>query len=104
VQAEARYYLNGPIVAPGILKSSYVAAGADVRAIEQDTSINSLSPQFPDSPIRYDENLDTHYYGGYLAIGGKYTLFPRLAASWGFRSFFNVHVGVYDANTDYSGA
>jgi hypothetical protein len=85
VQVEGRYYLSGPIIAPRFLRSTYLAAGGDVRAILQDTTINSVSPQFPDSIIKYSENLDTHYYGGYLAIGGDYSIFPGLDSGLGLR-------------------
>jgi hypothetical protein len=44
-QVEGRYYLNGPIVAPRFLRSTYLGAGGDVRAILQDTTINSVSLQ-----------------------------------------------------------
>jgi hypothetical protein len=104
VQVEGRYYLNGPIVAPRFLRSTYLGAGGDVRAILQDTTINSVSPQFPDSLIRYDESLDTRYYGGYLAIGGDYSIFPGLDSGWGISSSFKAHVGVYSAQTDYDGS
>jgi len=103
VQAEGRYYLSGPIVAPRFLRSTYLGAGGDIRAILQDTTINSISPQFPGAIIKYDETLDTHYYGGYLAIGGDYSLFPSLDSNWGISSSFKAHVGVYDAQTDYGG-
>src|ERR1700752_1883689 len=99
VQAEGRYYLSGPIVAPRLLRSTYLAAGGDIRAILQDLAINSVSPQFPGAIIKYDETLDTHYYGGYLAIGGDYSLFPGLDTNWGISSSFKAHVGVYDAQT-----
>ena len=71
VQVEGRYYLNGPLMAPRFLRSTYFGAGGDIRAILQDLTINSVSPQFPGSIIKYSESLDTHYYGGYLAIGGR---------------------------------
>jgi hypothetical protein len=103
VQVEGRYYLAGPIMAPRFLRSTYLAAGGDVRAILQDTSIKNVSPQFPDGLVRYNETLDTHYYGGYLAIGGEYAIFPGLSDGLGLRSSFNAHVGIYAADTDYHG-
>ncbi|MGH6826635.1 hypothetical protein [Methyloceanibacter sp.] len=103
VQLEGRYQLGGPIMAPGLLRSTYLAIGADTRAINQDMSIRNTSTDFPGSVIRYNETLDTQYYGGYLAIGGEYSIFPGLNSSWGLRSGFNAHVGIYDAQTDYGG-
>lgn len=66
VQVEGRYYLDRPIAVPRFLRSTYLGAGGDVRAILQDLTINNTTPQFPGALIRYDESL-AHYYGGYLA-------------------------------------
>lgn len=104
VQVEGRYYLDRPIAAPRFLRSTYLGAGGDIRAILQDITINSVTPQFPGALIRYDETLDTHYYGGYLAIGGDYSIFPGLDSGWGLSSSFKAHVGVYSAQTDYDGS
>jgi hypothetical protein len=104
VQVEGRYYLDRPIAVPRFLRSTYLGAGGDVRAILQDITINNTTPQFPGALIRYDESLDTHYYGGYLAIGGDYSIFPGLDSGWGISSSFKAHVGVYSAQTDYDGS
>jgi hypothetical protein len=93
--AEARYHVRPR----SLLSDLYVALGPDVRGIDQDTSIRSAVPDFFDG--RYRENLDTTYYGGYLALGGEYSLFPNVASSLGLRSFIKAQVGVYDAHTDY---
>jgi hypothetical protein len=104
VQLEGRYYLDRPIAVPRFLRSTYLGAGGDVRAILQDITINNTTPQFPGALIRYDESLDTHYYGGYLAIGGDYSIFPGLDSGWGISSSFKAHIGVYSAQTDYDGS
>jgi hypothetical protein len=85
----------------GFFRGIYVAAGPDFRGIDQDTSIRSSVPDVFDG--RYNETLDTTYYGGFIAIGGEYSLFPQLASSLGLRSFVKARVGVYDAHTDYDG-
>jgi hypothetical protein len=96
-QAEGRLFLPSQ----GFFRGIYVAAGPDFRGIDQDTSIRSSVPDVFDG--RYNETLDTTYYGGFIAIGGEYSLFPQLASSLGLRSFVKARVGVYDAHTDYDG-
>ena len=104
VQLEGRYYLDRPLVAPRFLRSTYLGAGGDIRAILQDLTINNTTPQFPGALIKYDESLDTRYYGGYVAIGGDYSIFPGLDSGWGISSSFKAHVGLYSAQTDYDGS
>jgi hypothetical protein len=55
--------------------------------------------------MTYSEDLDTTYWGGYLAIGGEYDILGYLGVggSWGLRSMVSLRAGIYDANTDYSG-
>jgi hypothetical protein len=96
-QAEGRFFLQ----TQGFLRGLYIAAGPDIRGVDQDTSIRSSVPDVFDG--RYSENLDTTYYGGFVAVGGKYSLFPQLASSLGLRSFVKARVGVYDAHTEYDG-
>jgi hypothetical protein len=96
-QAEARFFLQSQ----DFLRGVYVAAGPDFRGIDQDISIRSAVADVFDG--RYNETLDTTYYGGFVAIGGEYSLFPQLASSLGLRSFVKARVGVYDAHTDYDG-
>ncbi len=75
-----------------------VGIGADVRGIDQDNRIRA-------NPIRYNETLDTTYYGGYLSITGEYNIlgFFGIGGSWGIRSFATFRAGLYGADTDYTG-
>ena len=92
----------GPQRNYGLVRQIYWAAGGDVRGLDQDIGIRG-SDNLQGRIFDYSENLDTTYYGGYLALGGEYSLFPSLYAGWGLRSFLTAQVGVYDAETDYSG-
>ena len=78
--------------------------GADVRGIDQDNRIR-LNPDGQGSSIRYDETVDTTYFGGYLSITGEYNIlgYFGIGGSWGIRSFATFRGGVYDADTDYTG-
>lgn len=81
----------------------YVALGADIRGIDQDTTISvsfNAAPQ-----VTYGEDLDTRYYGAYAAIGGDYKplLFKGLWSRLGLTSSFRLQGGVYAAETDYDG-
>jgi hypothetical protein len=96
-QAELRAYLRPQ----GFLREFYAEVGPDFRGINQDISIRSSVPEVFDG--LYKENLDTTYYGAFIAVGGEYSLFPQLASSLGLRSFIKARVGVYDAHTDYDG-
>jgi hypothetical protein len=102
-QLEGRYYLQGM---PGnnLVNNTYVAAGGDIRQINQDTSIDFTGPGGADGGS-YKESLDSSYYGGYLAIGGDYNLpfFTNLKSGLGLQSGFKGYVGIYGVNTDYSG-
>ncbi len=78
--------------------------GADVRGIDQDNRIR-IYPDGQGDAIRYNETLDTTYYGGYLSVTGEYNIlgFFGIGGSWGIRSFATFRAGLYGADTDYTG-
>lgn len=104
VSIEARRYTGG--YATGFLSTSYFALGADIRGLDQDVAASGSGTADPSATGSYTESLDTRYYGAYLAAGGEYSLpfIGGLTSGWGLRSFFTGHIGVYYADTDYSGA
>ena len=78
--------------------------GADVRGIDQDNRIR-LNPDGQGSSIRYDETVDTTYFGGYLSITGEYNIlgYFGIGGSWGIRSFATFRAGLYGTDVDYTG-
>lgn len=101
---EARWFLaSGPFAAPRAMKPQYLALGADVRGIYQtiDATMNATTG----ANFTYNEDLNTTYYGAFLAWGGDYApmLFARLWESLGLQSSFRLHGGIYYADTQYSG-
>lgn len=82
----------------------YLSAAVDIRGIDQDISLRTTNPQSTGT-AQYDEDLDTRYYGAYLAYGGDYSpmLFKGLWNRWGLKSSFQLRGGVYYADTDYDG-
>lgn len=102
-EVEGRYYLHGS-PSFGFIDPTFLALGGDVRQIDQNTRINfatRINPTF----AFYREGLDTTYSGGYLAVGGNYSLpfFSGLTSSLGLRSSFKGYVGLYNADTSYHG-
>ncbi|MFD1696437.1 hypothetical protein [Roseibium aestuarii] len=99
---EARWSL-APGAADHIKASnSYLAFGADVRGFYQDLS-SSMSGTIVN--VRYNEDLNTNYFGAFAAYGRDYSPF-LLGALWdklGLESSFRLQAGVYYARTDYSG-
>lgn len=86
----------------------YVALGADIRGVDQDLMLRTSVTGFgadDDGPLAYSEELDTRYYGAYLAIGGDYApfLFRGLSERWGLQSSFQLRGGVYCSDADYAG-
>ena len=83
----------------------YTAFGLVFREIGQDMAVRGVHVQNPADILRYDENLETHYYGAYLAYGGDYSpfLFRGLWSRLGLQSSFRLRGGVYYAETDYGG-
>lgn len=99
-------WLAGPALM-GITKAPsarYFAAGAEVRGIDQELSLRANNPVGPVT-ANYNEDLDTRYYGGYLAYGGDYTpmLFSGLFERMGLKTSFQARAGVYFVDADYSG-
>ena len=85
-------------------KPSYFAIGVDFRGIDQDLDIRgtATSPAVTGS-MRYSEDLDTDYYGAFLAYGRDYRLGgPNgLWARLGLQSSFRLQAGLYYVDTDY---
>lgn len=84
----------------------FLAVGADARGIDQDLDV-ALRWITPNAigPATYAEDLDTRYYGAYVAWGGDINpfLFKGLWQRWGLHSTFKLRGGIYYADTDYSG-
>lgn len=82
----------------------FIGLGADVRGIDQDLRLSTIEVTNPTS-LTYNEDLETRYYGGYLAYGGTYSplLFKGLWQRLGLQSSFRLQGGVYWADTDYDG-
>lgn len=89
----------------GLASNEYFAIGGDIRGIDQDLDARFTLRSAPAYLVTYSEELDTRYYGAYLAWGGTYQpfLFGSLWKSWGLQSSFRLHGGIYYADTDYSG-
>jgi len=52
-------------VRPNLLRTDYLLIGADIRGIDQDNDLNgSWSAR---TVFKYNEDLNTTYYGGYIA-------------------------------------
>lgn len=104
---EVKKMLNPGVM--GVTKAPpqrYLAVGADIRGIDQELSLNA-NGAVGATPITttYNEDLDTTYYGAYLAWGGGYNpfLFRGLWERLGLQSSFRLQGGVYSADTDYDG-
>ncbi len=78
-----------------------LAVGVDVRGIYQDLDADMFGTFGRSFLVSYKEDLDTTYYGAYLAWGGNYA--PFLFESWGLEASFLLRGGVYYAYTDYDG-
>jgi hypothetical protein len=106
-QAELKFGRAGPVeTKPNLYRNDYFTIGADVRGIDQNNDLRGNT--FSGSQVfTYKENLDTTYTGGYVGIGGEYSLgflgagglYDRL----GLRSFVSLRTGLYNADTDYDG-
>lgn len=83
------------------------AIGADIRGIDQVLSgdIALDQPLAGRGPVKYSEDLDTRYYGAYLAWGRDYTLpfLSSVTGGLGLQSSFLLRGGVYFAETEYEG-
>jgi hypothetical protein len=105
-QGELKFGRAEPMQAkPNFYRNDYLIIGADVRGIDQNNKLRSHGD------FRYNETLDTTYYGGYIGFGGEYSfgfipglknvggLYDRL----GLRTYISARAGLYSANTDYNG-
>jgi hypothetical protein len=107
-QAELKFGRLEPVqVKPALYRNDYFIIGADVRGIDQDNKLRGHSFAGTDV-FTYKESLDTTYVGGYIGVGGEYSLpffgsggglYDRL----GLRTFINLRGGLYNADTDYDG-
>jgi len=103
-QAELKFGRAEPVhVKPNLYRNDYFILGADVRGIDQDNTLRSpVGTNFS-----YKETLDTTYVGGFVGLGGEYSLgfltggglYDRL----GLRTFIAGRAGLYSADTDYDG-
>lgn len=103
-QAELKFGRAEPVhVKPNLYRNDYFIVGADVRGIDQDNTLRSSVG----TAFSYTESLDTTYVGGYVGLGGEYSLgfltggglYERL----GLRTFVSARAGLYNADTDYNG-
>lgn len=87
-----------------LFRFGYIGIGADVRGIDQDNRLR-LDATGVGTAVKYTENLDTTYSGGFLSIGGEYNVLGYFwpGNSWGLRSFVTLKGGIYNADTDYNG-
>jgi hypothetical protein len=105
VGAEARFGDRpAPVPDQGgyLFRFAYWGIGTDVRGIDQTITLRVDPPGEANPVSRYDETLDTIYWGGYLTIGGEYNILGYLGIgeSWGLRSLIALRGGVYNAETD----
>jgi hypothetical protein len=103
-QVELKFGRAEPVHSkPNLYRNDYFIVGADVRGIDQDNKLRSPVG----TPFTYKETLDTTYVGGYIGLGGEYSLgfltggglYERL----GLRTFIAGRAGLYNAETDYDG-
>jgi hypothetical protein len=104
--------LEGKTGAPdalAITSNTFLALGGDYRTIDQDIRIRGTNASGfnPDGPVgfTYSEDLDTDYWGAYLAAGADYDLpfFGGLTSGLGLKSSIRGQVGVYYVDADYDG-
>lgn len=95
---------------PNMYRNDYFIVGADVRGIDQENRLRGRDLGGLDV-FTYNEDLDTTYVGGYVGIGGEYSLgfLPLIGSAGGIydrlglRTFINLRGGLYNADTDYDG-
>lgn len=106
--AEAKFWsLESVQVRPNLYRNDYYIIGGEVRGIDQESRLHGRDGT--NAPIfNYSETLDTTYYGGYVGIGGEYSLgflgVGGITDRFGLRSFISARAGVYGVETDYKGA
>jgi hypothetical protein len=103
--AELKFGRPEPVrVKPNLYRNDYFIVGADIRGIDQNNTLHSGTG----TVFTYKESLDTTYTGGYIGLGGEYS-FGFLKGIGGFydrlglRTFISGRVGLYSADTDYTG-
>ncbi len=105
---EAKFWsLDSVQVRPNLYRNDYYIIGGEVRGIDQDTHLHGRNGG-GGTVFRYSETLDTTYYGGYVGIGGEYSLgflgVGGITDRFGLRSFISARGGIYGVETDYKGA
>ncbi len=87
----------------GSMKDDYVENtptpfifGLDVRGLNQDLELTAIDLNVPD-PVKYTEELDTYYYGGFAGLRHKFAVTDGLSIGVDGRA------GLYYAHTDYEG-
>lgn len=100
---ESKWLLSQPYASMMQVPKSYVALGGDVRGIDQ--NLDAIMTSAVGTRISYGEDLDTTYYGAYVAFGGDYSglFFKGLWDALGLESSFRLQGGIYYADTDYNG-
>jgi len=95
-----------PGTVPRLYRNDYFIVGADIRGLDQDNTLRAVSENFGIFG-HYGEQLDTTYSGGYIGIGGEYSLLSYLGIGaqdrLGLRSFITARAGLYNADVDYDG-
>jgi hypothetical protein len=106
VAVEVKQWLARSMADAPASHAQYVALGADWRAIYQDLKLHTGVSYISSYDLNYSENLDTNYYGAFVAYGGDFT--PPLLAEhwrrWGFQSSFRLQGGLYYVDSHYSGS
>jgi hypothetical protein len=70
---EAKFWGRDPVqVRPNLLRTDYLLIGAAIRGIDQNNDLNGSSSAR--TVFKYNEGLNTTYYGGYIGFGGEYSL------------------------------
>jgi hypothetical protein len=107
-QAELKFGRPEPVhEKPNLYRNDYFIVGADVRGIDQDNTLRSSVG----TVFSYTESLDTTYVGGYIGLGGEYSVgfIPGVKNVGGFydrlglRTFVSARAGLYNADTDFNG-
>ena len=104
---EAKFWsMESVQVRPNLYRNDYFILGGDVRGIDQDNHLHGRDASNA-TIYQYSETLDTTYYGGYVGIGGEYSLgflgVSGITDRFGLRSFISARAGVYGVETDYRG-
>ncbi len=75
---------------------SALKLGVAIRALDETANLTSIDP-LVSVPVRYNENLNTNYFGGFIGIEQK------AAFGDGWTAAIDGTAGVYYANTEYQG-